>query len=222
MILTSTKAQVADRYTPPWHRNEEKAPVYLLRAGTVIEREQLEAELAGALLAGPVWPWELQEAVLAGFRELGGEDAEALIALAEADQAGALESDAEKRQLAEALEILAQYWPPYRRLREQQARRNALIPAIAFRHFCVGWENIDPPFKRGFDQKLTAEAMGLVDPLDLRAAGMRAYNLQYGGGEEKNSDAPSKSGDVPEISNMGAPSLTDGSSGEPDMQKTPG
>ena len=230
MILTTTKPKAAIAFTPEWRKGDDNPATFLLRAGTVIEREMMEAELAGELLAGPVWPWELHEAILSGFRELGGEGAETLISLAEADQAGALESEEEKQQLAEAIAILARHWPPYKRLRQQQTLRNGLLPAVAFRHFCVGWENVPHAqegealavYAAGFDKCVTADAMEQIDPLDLRAAGLRAYSLQYGGGEEKNSAAPSKSADDPAISTMGAQSKTDGSSEASTIPKTPG
>lgn len=223
MILVSTGAAQAVRYTPPWFADQADAPVFLLRAGTVMERELMEAELAGECRAGAVWPWELQEAVIDGLRALAGDDAETLIALAEADRVDGIESEAEKATLAQALDVLGAHWPRYRALVAQMERRRQLFPYIAFRRFCCGWENLSVQFSRDHQGFVSDEACSQIDTLSLIAAGRQAYTLQFpGGAEEKNFDAPSKSADTPEISNSGATSMKAGKSRGKSTPKTRG
>lgn len=219
-ILTSTAAAAAMRYTPEWLKQDENAPVFLLRAGNVLERELMEAELASEHLAGAVWPWELQETIVSGLRELGGEGSEELILLAETAHSGETMGDRDQAVLAEALALLAQHWPPYKLLLSQQQRRSQLIPLVAFRRFCIGWENIDAPFKRGIDKLVALDAMADIPSTTLRAAGATAWRLQYGAAERKNSDAPSKSADAPATSSSGADIQADGPSTERSTPKT--
>jgi hypothetical protein len=221
-IITATGAAGAIRYTPEWLAETETPPVFLLRAGNVLERELMEAELAGEHLAGTVWPWEMQAAIEGGIRTLGGDDAEELIAIAQTAQNGDQQSDQDKAVLAETLTLLAQHWPPYKLLLAQQHRRTQMIPIVAFRRFCVGWENIDAPFKRGIDRLVTVDSLSAIDPLVLRYAGGKAWRLQQFGGDDRgNSDAPSKSGDAPETSSSGAVSPADGSSTDSNTSSTP-
>ena len=58
MISLSTSAPV--RWSPPWREGAAGAPVYLIRAGSVIEREMLEAELAGEHRAGKVFDFHVR------------------------------------------------------------------------------------------------------------------------------------------------------------------
>ncbi|MPT48254.1 MAG: hypothetical protein E2598_07500 [Sphingobium sp.] len=223
MILTNTHPTAAIRYTPEWLKGDD-APVFLLRAGTVFEREMMEASLTAAQ-AGTVWPWELYEAISSGFTQFGGEFVERLLMLAEAAQSGDLEDEADLRDYKQALKILGQHWPAYKDLMKQQANRNVLLPLESFRRFCVGWENITHDgahliFAKAMDQCVTEALLAKLDPLLLRGAGLRAYNLQYGGGEEKNSVAPSKSDADPVTLNMGAKSPAGGSSEKTATKKT--
>jgi hypothetical protein len=227
MILASTSVAAAIPFTPSWLTDEPDPPVYRLRAGSVIERELMEAELAGEFSAGTVYQWELHAAILAGFEHLGGDDAEGLVELANMELAGAEMDDAQRATLADAKRVLQQHWPEYRALTAQMERRNTLLPVVAFRRFCVGWENVvqradgGVSFARGPDGCVAEVALKRVDPLHLRAAGIRAYSIQYGAGMEKNSDAPSRSGDGPGTSHSGAITETAGSSPETDTTKTP-
>ena len=224
MILTSTDAAAAVPFTPNWLADRDNPPVFLIRAGSVMERELMEAELAGELGAGTVWPWELHGALVAGFEALGGEDAEQLVALAQVDLAGE-DMAAEERQMLEAAKgVMRQHWPEYGALVAQNERRNSVLPVAAFRRFCTGWHNVTDhrqlhkgkpvTFLRGADRCVAERALQGVDPLQLRAAGLRAFALQYGAGMEKNSDAPSSSGDDPMTSSSDADSAEDGSSPE--------
>jgi len=227
MIITSTSAAAALPFTPSFMVGMPNAPVFMLRAGDVLEREAMERDLAGEYLAPVVWPWALHQAIVDGFAKLGGDSAPELIALQEADfnATGGGEdtlSDDDRTILTGALGQLAQHWPPYRLLVAQQERRKSAIPLVAFRRYCCGWENVDTAFAIGIDRQVTAAALAGVDPTLLRVAGWTAYNLQFGGGQEKNSDALSKSDAAPATSNMGAPSTAGGSSETTNMTKTPG
>lgn len=221
MILTSTAAPHV--FVPDWLKGDAKPPKFFLRAGDVLERELVQADLAGEYQAGEVWPYELQEAIVAGLRELAGASAEQLIALAEAKFAGTMESASEEAILLDACSKLATVWSPYKILLAQQQRRQTLIPTVAFRRYCVGWENVDAVYSRGLDGLVAVEPLSAIDPTVLKVAGWKAWSLQFGGSEEKNSVSPSKSADAPETSNMGELSpAADGSSAKKSTPKTPG
>lgn len=228
MILSSTARAAALKFTPKWMEGQADAPVYLLRAGTVMERELMEAELAGEYQAGSVWQPELRDAICAGFAALGGDDAETLLALAEAHFSGAIEDPAQQAVYDEALSVLALHWPDYRRLVAQSERREAIIRLVAFSRFCCGWENVRAAdgsaveFKRGADGRVAEAALARIPRFEMQAAGAAAYRLQYPElSAEKNSAPPSPSADGPEISTADAPTGADGSSTEPNGPKTP-
>lgn len=211
MILTAIGESAAIRFVPSWLVETENPPTFLLRAGSVLERELMEADLAADQRAGPVWPWELREAMTGGLRALAGPDADALIALVAQEGAGEPVSEEDAAMLVAACETLAEHWPPYRKLRAQMERRAVLLPLVAFRRFCCGWEGVDVSFSRTADRLVSPAAMGSVDPMVLRAAGVRAYGLQYGTGEEKNSEPPSPSDEVAVTSSSDDGSKADGS-----------
>lgn len=220
--MISTSTSTLHPFVPSWLKNEKKPPKFFLRAGDVLERELMQAELAGEHQAAEVWAFELQEALVGGLRELGGSTADQLIAIAEANFARALESESERATLLEASAMLAKAWPPYKLLLAQQHRRQTIIPLVAFRRYCAGWENVDADFSRGLDGLVSAEPLSAIDPTVLKMAGWTAWNLQFGGGEEKNSESPSKSGVDPGTSTMGEPlPAVDGSSTESSTAKTP-
>lgn len=231
MILSSTARGVAPPFTPKWLEGQPDAPAYHLRAGTVMERELMEAELAGEYQAGSVWQPELRDAICSGFAALGGDDAESLLALAEAHFAGAIEEAAQQSVFDEALAVLALHWPDYRRLVAQSERREAIIRLVAFSRFCCGWDNVRDAngalveFKRGADGRVADAALARVPRFEMQAAGAAAYRLQFPElSAEKNSAPPSPSADGPEISTADAPTGADGSSPETKTNgpKTPG
>jgi hypothetical protein len=193
MILLDTKTP--HRWTPPWREGEESPPVYLIRAGSVIEREQVEAELAGEHRAARVYSFQLQAAFTKGVDALLGEDPEGAARLKElVALEGALEGDEqlpddEAAMLAGAREVLAEHYPAYHILRAQEQRREAMAPLVAFRRFVVGWENVDATFARGIDGRVTLAAMQSLDAFEMRLAGRTAYSMLYGGGQTKNSAA---------------------------------
>ena len=220
-ILTSTSPAGAIRWSPEWVIGDDK-PVFLLRAGNVLEREMMEAELAGVHMAGEVRAYELREAIVSGFRALAGDAADELVALTVAQFGGEPLDALDQAKLAETLTQLAQHWPPYKLLLAQQHRRNAMIPIVAFRRFCCGWENVAVPFGKGADGLVDLGPLSAIDGLVLKLAGLEAWNMQHGGGQRKNSDAPSKSADDPATSTSGAPSRAGGSSAGKSTRKTRG
>ena len=220
-IIASTAAAAAIVWRPEWLAGDDHQPAFKLRAGTVLERELMESELAGEHLAGEVWPWELQEAIVTGFRALADEGADEVIALYLAQQNGEPLEERDRALLIEALAALAVHWPPYKVLLAQQRKRNHLIPLVAFRRFCVSWENVPTSYARGMDKLVTMDALAGIDPLVLKMAGLEAWRLQYPVGERKNSDAPSNAADDPATSSSGAMSTADGSSTESGTGKTP-
>lgn len=223
-LMTTTTA--AQRFVPQWRRDDPDAPAFLLRAGSVIERESLEAELAGEHRAGRVWPYELANVLCDAFRAIGGEDVGLLVGLVEREQSAALMGgekldDTDQATLDGARQVAIEYWPDYAALVAQMQRRELLLPILAFRRFCVGWENVKGTFKRGLGGVVDDSALKSVDPLHMRAAGIEAYNLLYlDPSAEKNSAAPLPSSDSPPISGSGEPLATGGTSAPTDGAQT--
>lgn len=205
MILTSTTETVA--YKP--RENEPKAPTFYLRAGSVIERAGMEAELAGPHRAGQVYGFELREAARNGIMTLLADDpemervlellntdlehtAEVAKALAAGKEAPAdpLSAD-DRRVLVQVREILAEHWGEFRDLDARIQRRRAIAPIVALRRFCVNIEGEGIKFTRGIDGFVSEATLAALDPMEMEAAGNRAFVLQYGIGEEKNSEPPS-------------------------------
>jgi hypothetical protein len=222
MIIASISEKAAEPFTPSWMEGQADAPKFWLRAGDVIERELMEAELAGAHGAGEVWPWELNATLQDGLAALGGEDGPQLVALAQTAATGPLEDPAEVAVLDQARAIVGQHYPPHQMLLAQGERRKAVLPILAFCRYCVRWENVDAEMRRGPDGLIDAAALRSIDPILLRSVGFAAYNLQYGVSWRKNSDAPLKSGADPKTSPSAEPSEKAGSSLESDTTKTLG
>lgn len=219
--MLSTKN--AERFIPEWLKGQPGAPVYLLRRGDVLERASLEAELTGEYQAGRVFSFELLEAFTGGVKALADpDDHERLIALAHAEAGGAddLALD-EKQLLADAKAELARYWPAFRDLTARMNRRREFAPLLAFRRFCVGWENVSAPFSRGHDGLVAPEALIRLDPLELASAGHQAYGYLYPGDQEGNSEQPSPSDESPLPSTSDAPPPAAGTSTGSGGKKTP-
>lgn len=201
MILTSTTATVP--FTPSWQcvDGEPKpgAPVFHIRAGGVIERGQLEAELAGPYRAGRVYGFELRGAMRTGVVALLADDPEfervlgLIDAEAEAEAGGATLTEDDAQFFAQIRNILAESWPEYRDLVAQLERRRELAPVLAFRRFCAGWDHVAVPHALGRDRCVTEAALRGVDPLDMLAAGNRAYSLLYADDQAGNSERPGSS-----------------------------
>lgn len=222
MISTSTTETIP--FTPKWLEGEDAAPVFHLRAGGVIERGQLEAELAGPYRAAKVWGYELSAAIRSGVcallhddpeldRLLGLIEAEAAIANAEkGDDVEPLSED-DQRTLAEVRAVLAESWPEYRELVAQLERRREIAPILAFRRFCTGWDNVKTAYARGRDGQVTEAAMRGVAHLEMLSVGNRAYSLLYPDvSTEKNSSRPESSENGQTTSGSDATSTEDGNS----------
>ncbi|TVV75547.1 hypothetical protein [Sphingomonas solaris] len=180
------------RWTPPWRAAATPVPVYLLRAAGVVERELIEAELAGEHRAGAVYPFQLRAAFTAGVHALIGEtapeDAERLVQLIaqrDAAEGGEALSDDELALIAAAEQVMTEHYPAYRALIAQAQRREALAPVVAFQRLCVGWENVSAPYARDWSG-VTPAAMAAIDPFELRVAGRAAYNMLYAGAQSGN------------------------------------
>lgn len=209
MIPTSTTPV---RFVPQFFdADDPTAPAFYLRAGSVIERDMLEAELAGEYRAGQVYGPEYATAFAEGVTVLMADDPgrDTLLALAAAEKALApgqrLASD-EEQLLKRARELVTEHWPDYRALIAQANRRHQILPLVAFRRFCTGWENIEEalPFATGPDRLVTLAAAGSIPSLLMKLAGLHAFGMLYAGGQAKNSEAPSKSGEAPPTSTSGA------------------
>ena len=227
MILTSTGAVTP--YTPPWLRDDTGkpkpgAPVIHLRAGTVIERGEMEAELAGPYRAAEVWGYELRMAVRSGVLALLSDDPELdrLLGLIEAEAEGdaAQLADDDKQLLAEVRKVLAETWPEYRDLVAQIERRRAIAPIVAFRRYCVGIDVDGVTFERGKDGLVSEATLAQVEPFLLTLAGNAAYALQRPRGLEGNSPRPSPSDEAPKPSGSAARSKAGGKSATSAGRKT--
>jgi hypothetical protein len=196
VIALSTTAPVP--WSPPWAPERK----FLFTAGSVVDRANLEAELAGELRAGRVFDFQLDAAFEAGVTELlGAEDAERLREVVAAEREGGDIPAAERAMLDECRSLMKEHWPPFRALAAQAERRNQLVPVVALRRFCTGWDGPGlPPFERKLGVVTDAALVGL-DFLTARAAGLFAYGLLYAGGQEKNSAPPSPSGNGRSSSN---------------------
>lgn len=211
-------------FTPPWLEGKDDAPVYRIRAGNVFERGNLEAELSGTHRAGRVFGFEMIDAFQQGIVNLLADDPEreTLVALVLQDAAGETLAEADRQTLIRARDVLAEHWPDYAALVAQSERRRELAPILAFRRFCVGWENVAAEYRRGSDALIPMDVLATVDPLEMLAAGNYAYGLLYAAGQERNFPQPSKSDAAPETSPSAGSSKEDGTSGASAGRKTPG
>jgi len=225
MILTSTTQ--AFEFRIPWREDDEKAPVFYLRAGSVIERGQMEAEIDGPHRAALVHGFELRAAVRSGLETIFAEDAELpdLLELFEQELAHeiakgealakGLEEPADpvsadgRRTLRDVRNILTDHWPDYRELVSQAERRRKIAPIEALRRFCVnitGHGKDDKPivFSRGRDGMVSEATLAALPEMEMLVAGNRAFGLQYGSADAKNSQPPSSSDDGQETSSSAA------------------
>ncbi len=182
-------------FTPEWLKRgeEETWPRFMLRAGPVLERDQFEAELEGRHRAGTVLPFQLLDVVVTGLRALlGPEEAAPLEELVRAEYGGEELSPADRVVVKGATDALAEHWPEYQAAMEQEARRNAVLPTLAFVRWCQGWENVTDAAGEPVDYvrdalgRIPDEVLRRVPFTAIRAVGMRAYGLQYGRTELKN------------------------------------
>lgn len=198
------------RFTPPWllaspepggDKGKQAVkpaapPVFLLEAGSIVSRDQFEAELEGKYGAGMVLSFHLLEAALDGLRALLGDDATEIEELLRADLAATSDAEQltpqEKAKVKAATEILAKHWPEYAALVERESRRSRLLPTLAFVQWCKGWENLvdangEPiEYARSATGEIADELLRRVPFVMLRAAGLEAYGVQYGRTQAKN------------------------------------
>lgn len=216
------------RFPIPW----DAGTVFWLKQGDVIARAEFEAELSGEHRAGQVLPFQINDELAAGVAALLPDDPEAVmrvrtLCLTEMQATENEPMPAEdEAALAELRDLVEQHWPGYRRLIAQQARREQITPVVALRWFCTGWEGVTDSeehpvdYARGPDGRVSLDALGAIDPFTLRAAGLQAYRMQYGGGREKNSAPRSNAEEGQPTSLSGATSPKAGKSAVRSGRKT--
>lgn len=188
MIRTSKKPFP---FPLPWDAEQ----IFMIRAGDLIERGEVEAELAEHG-AGHVFTFQLNEAFSAGVRALLGEgDASAqLLELVSAETEGQELPAEERAALDAAREAVRKAWPAYRALLKQDALRSQLSPTISFQRFVTDWQGEGlPPFTKGPDGLPPLELIASLDPMTVRVVGMNCYRALFSGGDEGNSARPLQS-----------------------------
>jgi hypothetical protein len=243
MIATDTDETIP--FTPQWHEGKKNAPAFELRAGGVIERGRMEAELAGKHRAAKVWGYELRQATNDGVAELlkGDPQLDEILALLSAElEYEVAKAQAEtknetppvdplsahhRRMLEGIRKVLAEHWPAYQDLLSQIERRREIAPIVALQRFCTGFKNCvgdnGKPSVFATDRHglMTDASLRSLSSLELLAAGNRAFALQYGHGEEKNSSLPPASDDGQLTSNSDDTSTEAGKSPAIAGPKTP-
>lgn len=201
--MLTIDARTPVRYTPPWLANQSDPPVFLIRAGTVLERQMFEADLAGRFNARTVWPHELREALDSGIRALADvDDQERLLRVAAGAVQQTLTDEGDKALFTSIDAQFRVHWPPYHALQQRIETRRALIPVLAFMKFVVGWEYVfaiddaEPlVFARDTFGYVDQAVLGRLDPLVMRVVGSEAYQmLTPSEAQRKNSAPRSKSG----------------------------
>lgn len=226
MILTNTKQAVPFQ---PW----EGAATFMLRAGDVIERGMMEAELAGQYRAARVLDIDLVKAMREGIEALLTDDQaekEIVLDLIDRRQSGDNPeplTDDEKQLLTQVEDILSEHWPAFRDLKAQMARRHEIAPIVALRRFCTGivgkgLRDCEIEFKLGPDGAVSSDTLSMIQPLEMSAAGHRAFSMQFGWAEAGNSQRPgmSDAGQTTSTSSD-APSKAAGKSKAKSGTKTP-
>lgn len=183
----------------PDGKKKDTRPGFKIRMASLLERGEFDAELEGRHGAAPVPAFVMLDTAIAGVHALleAGEAAELeeLLRSFHGDAAaGAREevSKEERAQIAEIEAVLAKNWPAYRQLVEQNARYRNLMPLLAFQRFVDDFENVTGAdgkpviFERDKSGAIPDAVLRRIHPALLYAAGNRAYNFQYAGGEEKN------------------------------------
>ncbi|HVJ02358.1 MAG TPA: hypothetical protein VM662_09260 [Sphingomonas sp.] len=220
-MIRTTKAPFA--WTVPFG---EGGTVFMLRAGDIIERGELEAELA-ELGGGRVFDFQIEDAFDSGVAFLLKDHPDYLARIREVAAAqAALEMGdqlppEELALLDGAREAVKAGWPPFRTLIGQAAKRSELIPTLAFQRFCTGWQGDGlPEFRKSMDGRVDLSVMAEVPAVLIRLAGLRAYQALYASEHEGNSARPLQSDKSPPPSNSDA-SKKGGSSGKRSGGKTP-
>jgi len=229
--MIGTSITISVPFTPAWLESAANPPRFHLRAGSVIERGALEAELAGEHRAARVMGYELLMAIRSGVATLlaGDPELDRVQGLIEAEAEVNGETDSfpaeDRRLLAETRKVLSEHWPEYRELLARQSRRNQIAPILALQRFCVGWDNVsdanDLPIEFARDRDgVSNAALSRLQPLELLVAGNRAYAMLYGADQAGNSQRPSSSGNGQQTSNSDATSKVAGKSASKSGRKT--
>jgi hypothetical protein len=186
MLALNTTTAV--RYTPSWQIDPETgaplpgASMFLVRPGSIIDRGQVDAELAGPPYnAARVLPWDFISAAEAGARHLlDGDDLGQVLDAWAALREAVFDMDRlppDQKQLLIAIEPALCSWPEYGELRRREARREELLPALCAKRFLVGWEHGSAVFATGKDGLVTDAALFQLPDFERRAVGMYAYSL---------------------------------------------
>lgn len=217
MIALSTQPK---SWQAPWAEGEDK-PVFYFRPATVTERELFEAEAAG-YRAGRVFPWDLENQFFEGLKTLLPDDldnVDRLVELRRRANDGEQLDGAEQEELDKVTAALTDYYPPFRSLIEQIARREAIVPLMAVRRFLVGWDRVtgvdNQPlmFKVGIDQCVPDGLIAALEPVLLKTLGLEIYQQLYAQSAEKNSEPPLKSAEDLKISGAAGPGRSKKTSG---------
>lgn len=181
-------------FTPKWLVNEaepDKSPKFFVKLASILDRDQFDAELDGVHRAAEVPSFRLRDIAIEGLNALLGDEAADLGALVLAQYGGEQLPPDEVARLKTVFDILAEHWPEYRAAREQEARRNRILPTLAFVRWCDGWENLtdkdDAPVDYARDKGAIPDAvLRRISPIVLRAVGVEAYRVQFGQGTAGN------------------------------------
>jgi len=183
-------------FTPEWLKPKageaaDSVPVFQIALATVIERDQFDAELEGTYRAGEIARFQLRDVAIEGIEALLGEDGGELVALLQSQYAGEDMSPIEEAKLKTATDILAESWPDYAAAREQEARRNRILPTLAFVRWCHGWDNLsdvhgEPLAYERVKNTIPDAVLRRVPPIMIRSVGVEAYRQQYGQGQAGN------------------------------------
>lgn len=177
------------------------APRLFYRAPSVIERDLFEGEVSGVYRAPRIFPWDLQAAFAAGLLALladNADEAARIAELAQMESAGESLDPIAMADLTRARDLVGELWPPYQSMIAQAARRDSVVPVLAFRRFVTGWDGLEDddgaiPFARGLDGFIPDSALQRIAPMIIRVLGIEIYNGMYlTKSAEKNSAQESK------------------------------
>ena len=179
-------------------KGKDTRPGFKIRMASLLERSEFEAELDGRYQAASVPDFIMLNTAIEGIHALlEGDEAAQLEELLRSFHGDALDergeiSKEERAQISEIEAVLGKNWPPYRQLVEQNARYRNMMPLLAFQRFIDGWENVQDKdgapveYERDKAGNIPESLLRRLYPALIFAVGMRAYNFQYAGGEEKN------------------------------------
>jgi len=172
---------------------------FLARPGTVMDRDLLEAELAGPRFnAGRVFDFQLIDALedaLDAWKPADDPDRAPLAELLHlARHAPADLSDSQRQLLAGFEETAREHWHAFAALANRRARREILMPALAVSWFLTGWEGIEQPFETGVDGRPTDRTLAAIPSTVRLWLGLEILKLLYLGPDEgKASGSPPSS-----------------------------